>query len=114
MDNTSIMFGFALIFLVTAMVYVTLKNRNQNQEKNNELETYKKPIERLEEQVTLKYRDQNQEKDEELETYKKQMDRLEEQFRRKKISENTYEVLRKNLEEQHRMTISQNYRRGVK
>ena len=114
MDNWIIMLGFALVFLFTAMVYVTLKNRNQNQEKNNKFETYEKPIKRLEEQVTLKNRNLNKEKDEELETYKKQMDRLEEQFRRKKISKNTYELLRKNLEEQHRMTISQNFRRRVK
>ena len=110
MDNWIIMLGFALVFLFSAMVYVTLKNRDQNQEKNNNLKHKNTAIR---EQVTLKNRNRI-EKDEELETYKKQMDRLEEQFRKGKISKNTYELLRKNLEEQHQMTISQNYRRRVK
>ncbi len=84
MDNT-LAFGIAILFLLSAMVYVTLKNRKQNQEK-----------------------------DREFESYKRQMDRLEEQFRRKEISKNTYELLRKNLEEQHQITITQIYGRRVK
>jgi hypothetical protein len=85
MDNTIIAFGFAIIFLLSAMAYVILKNTGKNQEK-----------------------------DDELETYKKQLNRLDEQFRREEISKNTYELLRKNLEEQHKMAIIQSYSKRVK
>ena len=71
MDNT-ITFGIAIIFLLFAMIYVTIKNRGKNQENNKEFEAYNKQIERLDEQL-----------------------------KRKEISQNTYELLRKNLEEQY-------------
>jgi uncharacterized membrane protein len=84
MDNT-IMFGIAIIFLLSAMVYVTLKKRNGNPEENKELVSYKK-----------------------------QLERLEEQFRNNEISEDTYELLRRNLEEQHQITIIQTNRMNLK
>jgi uncharacterized membrane protein len=85
MDKTVIAIGFAIIFLFSAMVYVTLKNRRKNQER-----------------------------DDELESYKKQLNRLDEQFRRKEISKNTYELLRKNLEEQHQTAIIHSYTKRIK
>ncbi|MCU0850090.1 MAG: hypothetical protein MUC80_02290 [Candidatus Thermoplasmatota archaeon] len=81
MDNTIIAIGFAIIFLLSSMVYVTLNNRRKNQEREDELETYKK-----------------------------QLNRLDEQLSREEISKNTYEILRKNLEEQHQITFRQSYR----
>jgi 5-bromo-4-chloroindolyl phosphate hydrolysis protein len=81
MDNTIIAIGFAIIFLLSSMVYVTLTNRRKNQEREDELETYKK-----------------------------QLNRLDEQLSREEISKNTYEILRKNLEEQHQITFRQSYR----
>lgn len=81
MDNTIIAIGFAIIFLLSSMVYVTLKNRRKNQQREDELETYKK-----------------------------QLNRLDEQLSREEISKNTYEILRKNLEEQHQITTRQSYR----
>ena len=43
MDN-NLMFGIAIIFLLLAMVYVTFKKRNRNQEKDEKLESYKKTV----------------------------------------------------------------------
>ena len=78
--------GFTLMFLTAAILYVLIKNRGRNQERTN------------------------QERDIEFVIYKKEIDRLEEQLRRKEISEDNYEKLRKNLEEQHQKNIAQIYR----
>jgi 5-bromo-4-chloroindolyl phosphate hydrolysis protein len=74
------------MFLTAAILYVLIKNRGRNQERTN------------------------QERDIEFVIYKKEIDRLEEQLRRKEISEDNYEKLRKNLEEQHQKNIAQIYR----
>jgi len=79
----SIMLGVALIFLFAAILYVTIKNSGRDRER------------------------ENKEKGIELIIYKKEMDRLEEQLRRKKISKDDYERLRKNLEEQHLKKMAQ-------
>ena len=78
--------GFTLMFLTAAILYVLIKNRGRNQERTN------------------------QERDIEFVIYKKEIDRLEEQLRRKEISKDNYERLRKNLEEQHQKNIAQIYR----
>lgn len=85
MDNT-LPFGVALIFLSTAIIYVTIKNRGRNQER------------------------ENREKHIELVIYKIEIDRLEERLRRMKVSEDDYEKLKKNLEEQHQKNMAQIYR----
>jgi len=87
--------GFTLMFLTAAILYVSIKNRGRNQERTNQ--------ERA-----------NQERDIELVIYKKEIDRLEEQLRRKEISEDNYEKLRKNLEEQHQKNIAQIYKSKAK
>lgn len=83
--------GFTLMFLTAAILYVLIKNRGRNQERTNQERS-------------------NQERDIEFVIYKKEIDRLEEQLRRKEISEDNYEKLRKNLEEQHQKNIAQIYR----
>lgn len=76
MDNT-ITAGVALIFVFAAIIYVTIKNKDRNQE-----------IE-------------NQERDIEFVIYKIEIYELEKQLKRKEISKEKYERLRKNIEEQH-------------
>jgi len=90
-----IMLGFTLMFLTAAILYVLIKNRGRNQERTNQESA-------------------NQERDIEFVIYKKEIDRLEEQLKRKEISEDNYEKLRKNLEEQHQKNIAQIYRLKVK
>jgi len=82
-----ILVGFALTFLAAAVLYVSLKNSRNQKRKNLEKE--------------------DQERDVELIIYKREMNRLEEQLKRKEISKDTYERLRKNLEEQHQKNMAQ-------
>jgi len=90
MDDT-IRYGVVIIILLAAILYVTIKNSGRDRER------------------------ENKEKGIELIIYKKEMDRLEEQLRRKKISKDDYERLRKNLEEQHLKKMAQirRYRRKI-
>jgi hypothetical protein len=89
MDTTTT-FGVALTFLSFAIVYVTIKNRGLNQGQNNK------------------------EKNIELIIYKKEIDRLEERLRRKEISKDDYEILGKNLGEQHQKNMTQIYISKIK
>jgi len=57
------MFGGAILFLLFAILYVVLKNKNHGHEK-----------------------------DDELDAYKRQLDRSDEQLRRKEISKETYDL----------------------
>jgi 5-bromo-4-chloroindolyl phosphate hydrolysis protein len=82
MDDT-IRYGVVIIILLAAIVYVAIKNSGRDRER------------------------ENRERGIELVIYKKEMDRLEEKLRRKKISKDDYERLRKNLEEQHLKKMAQ-------
>lgn len=87
MDNT-LSFGVALTFLSIAIIYVTIKKRGRNQEKDNQ------------------QRD-NQQKDIESIIYKKKKDRLEERLRKKEISWDDFVRLRINLDEQYKKNMEQ-------
>jgi|GEM_PF-5349649 len=82
MDNT-LSFGVALTFLSIAIIYVTIKKRGRNQEKDN------------------------QQRDIESIIYKKKKDRLEERLRKKEISWDDFVRLRINLDEQYKKNMEQ-------
>jgi len=90
MDNI-LSFGVALLFLSAAVIYVIIKNRGWNEERENqEREDLGRHIEFV--------------------TYKIEMDELEKQLRRKEISKDKYERLRKNLEERYQKNMTQIHR----
>jgi len=89
MDNIY-SFGAAFIFLSIAIIYVTIKNRGRNQQKDNH------------------------QKDIELIIYKKEKDRLEERLRKKELSWENFVRLRINLDEQHKKNMEQICRSRVK
>ncbi len=90
MDN-NITFVVALTAVAAAIIYVTIRNKSGNQERKDQ----EKEI---------------QERDIEFVIYKIEMDELEKQLRRKEISKEKYEKLRKNVEEQHQKNMSQFYK----
>ncbi|MCJ7571416.1 MAG: hypothetical protein MUO82_06025 [Candidatus Thermoplasmatota archaeon] len=94
MDNY-ISFGVALTFLSAAIIYVTIKNRERNQQRD-----YK--------QID------NQQIDIELIIYKKEKDRLEERLRKKELSWENFVRLRIYLDEQHKKNMEQICRSRVK
>jgi len=87
MDN-ALSLGVALTFLSIAIIYVTIKKRGRNQEKDNQ------------------QRD-NQQKDIELLIYKKEKDRLEERLRKKELSWDDFVRLRIKLDEQYKKNMEQ-------
>ena len=81
-------YGVALTFLSIAIIYVTIKKRGWNQEKDNQ------------------QRD-NKQIDIELLIYKKEKDRLEERLRKKELSWDDFVRLRIKLDEQYKKNMEQ-------
>ena len=86
MEVNIMFFVFFFIYLAAVIIYVSIRNSQDREKENQEKE--------------------NRERDIELIIYKKEMERLEEQLRRKEISEDNYEILRKNLEELHQKNMA--------